>query len=579
MPNDFTIDPGQNSPPRNGPPRSGAESVAWLVAVALLVAIAVAGIVGWRFYSTAVAQAERAAQVAMREAELARAEAIRQRHFADEQLREETLRADQAMAQARRETVVDEADAELLWVSPTAGPPISLAYAPAGTQCLVLLHPALLTAHPEGEKVLAALGPWGLGAVDAMRSLTGAEFAELDTALVAILVDDRGELTTSVRAQLFEPWDDAELARRWPDAAMRQHGEQAYHVAGERAVFLPPDADAQRGRTLVACPAALVEELLDSAGKPPFLSRHLESLVATTDADRAATLLVVPHFLDAGGSGLLTGAAAPLEAALTEFVDGGAAAVAVSAHWDNNFFVELRAAPALNVSPRGLAAQLHRRVDALPAAMDDMILAQAWPPYGRRVIARLPGMLRQLAATTRRGEADKHAVLRAYLPAIAGHNLLMGAELLLSQRDAASGEHDHADVGMARSPQTVDERLAAVTSLSFTKDTLQRALELLAEDLGMPIEIEGNELRTEGITQNQTLEIDLRGRPAGEILVEILRLANPDRTAESPADVRQKLVYVVRTEGAPGARIIVTTRAAAERRGWELPAAFGGWAE
>ena len=47
------------------------------------------------------------------------------------------------------------------------------------------------------------------------------------------------------------------------------------------------------------------------------------------------------------------------------------------------------------------------------------------------------------------------------------------------------------------------------------------------------------------MTQNQTLALELRDKPAGEILVEILRRANPDRTATGPADPRQKLVYVV----------------------------------
>jgi hypothetical protein len=192
------------------------------------------------------------------------------------------------------------------------------------------------------------------------------------------------------------------------------------------------------------------------------------------------------------------------------------------------------------------------------------------------VLARFPGMLRQLAATTRRGDADKQAVLRAYLPAVAGHNLLMGAELLLTQQGSAAALASEA---VADAPSTIAERLAASTTLSFPKDTLQRALELLAEDLGVPIVVEGNELRAEGITQNQTLSIDKRDRPAAEILVEILRRANPDKQAEDPADPRQKLVYVVEAGDAAGGRIIVTTRVGAQRRGLPLPPVFDGAAE
>jgi hypothetical protein len=320
----------------------------------------------------------------------------------------------------------------------------------------------------------------------------------------------------------------------------------------------------------------LAEALIDSAGAPPMLPRDLEGLAATTDADRVVTILVAPNYLDAGGSHLLVGAAEPLREALAAFVDKGATAIALSAHWDRNFFVELRAAPTLSVSPRGLAASLEKKLSEMPGKMDDVILAQAWPPYGRKVLARFPGMLRQLAATTRRGDADKQAVLRAYLPAVAGHNLLMGAELLLTQQGRVEAP---AVAAAADAPRTVGERLAASTTLSFPKDTLQQALELLAEDLGVPIVVEGNELRAEGITQNQTLSIDDRDKPAAEILVEILRRANPDKQAQDPTDPRQKLVYVVEAGDGAGGRIIVTTRAAAQRRGLLLPAVFGGAAE
>lgn len=542
-----------------------------LLIVATLLLVGLAG--GWWLYSRAVT---RAALVEL-ESAVARQEAAQQAAKAAEA----KAPADAALALATgesREQVIDDPNGELLWVSPTAGEPISFAYVPTGSQCFVYLRPALLAAHPEGEKVLAAFGPWGQDASEKLRRLARAELSELDAVLVSIRAASGEALDASLRVRLANAWDDAELARRWPEAKAQRHGDHEFYVEGTRASFLAPDGDADgaASRTLVSCPAKFAEELIDSAGAPPMLPRDLESLAATTDADRAVTILVEPRFLAAGGSHLLDGAAQPLRDALTAFVDKGATAIALSAHWDRNFFVELRAAPALNVSPRGLAAGLQKRLTEIPDRMDDVILAQPWPTYGRKVLARFPGMLRQLAAATRRGDADKQAVLRAYLPAVAGHNLLMGAELLLTQQRGVGSPVAEA---AADAPSTIAERLAASTTLSFPKDTLQRALELLADDLGAPIVVEGNELRAEGITQNQTLSIDERNRPAAEILVEILRRANPDKQAEGPADPRQKLVYVVQAGDAAGGRIIVTTRAAAQRRGLSLPAVFDGAAE
>jgi hypothetical protein len=108
-----------------------------------------------------------------------------------------------------------------------------------------------------------------------------------------------------------------------------------------------------------------------------------------------------------------------------------------------------------------------------------------------------------------------------------------------------------------------------VTTLSFPKETLEKALEMLSMDLKIPLQIAGRDLQLEGITKNQTLSLDLRDRKAGDILVAILRQANPDRTATSAADPRQKLVFVIR-----GDAIIVTTRSAAAQRNEELPEVF-----
>jgi hypothetical protein len=147
--------------------------------------------------------------------------------------------------------------------------------------------------------------------------------------------------------------------------------------------------------------------------------------------------------------------------------------------------------------------------------------------------------------------------------------------LLLTQVDAALTDESPA-AAADDALQTIEQRLAVRTSLAFPRDSLQRALELLAEDVGVEIVIDGRELQLEGITQNQSFALDLRDQPATDILVEILRRANPDRTAESPADSRQKLVYWIDAAAAGGGRIIVTTRSAAQKQARPLPAVFGG---
>ena len=471
---------------------------------------------------------------------------------------------------AEREQAVDDPAGELLWASPTAGEPLSLAYVPAGTQCLIHVRPALLASHPEGERVLAALGPWGQSMVTQLETALGAELADIESLLVAIVVSADGKLDACLRAQLILPVTDDALATRFPSSKLNTHGERSYHVAGDRAYFIPQSDQ----HAIVACRANLAAELIDSGGDAPPLVRDIERLAEHADVERAVTVVVAPKFLEASGNELLFAQAAPLHEVLHWLLGADATAIALSAHWDDNFFVEFRATPALNIPARRLAAKLRERIVAAPDAIEETILASPWHPYGRKVLARLPAMLRVLARYARAGEDDRQALVRAYLPPMAGHNLLMAAELLLTQPRAGEVAATTGPPTPAK-PVTLEDRLAATTSLTFPKDSLERALELLAEDAGIEITILGPDLQLDGITKNQSLALDLRDRPAGEILVEILLKANPDRTATSPADARQKLVYVIEPSpaGGPG-RIIVTTRTAAEKRGDRLPDAF-----
>ena len=468
------------------------------------------------------------------------------------------------------EQVVDDPKGELLWASPTAGEPLSLAYIPAGTQCLIHLRPALIATHPEGERVLAALGPWGKSMLEQLGATLNVQLAEINSLLVAVIITPDGKLDASLRAELATPLTDDALAASFPSSRLTKDHEHTYRVVNDRAYIISPSDD----KTLIVCPVSLAAELIDSAGESPPLVRDIESLAEHADADRAATVIVAPKFLEAGGNELLVAEAAPLRDALHWLLGTDATAVAFSAHWDDNFFVELRATPSLNVPPRRLAAKLHERIAAAPAAIEETILASPWHPHGRKVLARFPGMLRALSRYTRAGEDDRQALVRAYLPPMAGHNLLMAAELLLTQPHTGESASTVVPSTPAK-PVTIEDRLAKTTSLSFPKDSLERALELLAEDAGIEIMIQGADLQLDGITKNQSLTLDLRERPVREILLEILLKANPDRTVSGPADARQKLVYAIEPgeAGAPG-RIIVTTRTAAEKRGDRLPDVF-----
>ncbi len=444
-------------------------------------------------------------------------------------------------------------DGESLWSSPTDGPPIDCSYLLPGTQLLVHVRVADLLSHAEGDKVVAALGPWGQQITQQLTETTNVEPQAIDSLLLGIRQTSSGSIDFVVRLLLRQAVTPDQIGRD---------------------CFLPTEGE---GKVLVWCTPSALGELKSLQGEQPLFPRELQRVLDRTDEQRMATLVFAGKFLQISGEKFLLGTAETLRTALVDFLGDEATATSISAHWDDNFFVELVSTVTLNERPHRFAAMLEQRVAQSPDQVEDSILAQQLHPHGRKVLARFPAMLRKLGNYTRSGEEDKLSLLRCYLPVNAGHNLLMASELLLNANpmSIAVGPSDTVVKSQTQLSSDPTARLQLTTSLVFPKETLQKALEMLAEDVGVPIQIAGNDLQLEGITKNQSLAIELRDRPAGEILLEVLLRANPDRTASGPTDVKQKLVYVIRkATGSEPSAIVVTTRTAAKRRGEKLPDVF-----
>jgi hypothetical protein len=470
-------------------------------------------------------------------------------------------------------SLIDD-DGQTLWASPTAGKPLDVSYLPPGVQIIVAMRPEAIASHPEGEKVLASLGPLGeqaLGLIhDALKMSQG-----IGQCLIGIQTTSEGRWQTSLVVRLTGGPTAAEhLAAELPDAVKKSHGATTYRLANDWSYWVP---DAAGDRLLVVASPELIGEIIDLGGNAPPLRREVERLLQHTDVDRHFTAVVAPNFLFSEGGGLFVGPIAPLRAPLFWFLGDELSAAALSMHWDENFFVELIAAPTLDTRPEAAARILTTRVAELPERVENFVVGFNPNPFGRRIVARFPMMIRKLAAYSRSGVEADHAVLRCYLPAVAGHNLIMGAELTLADALAASGRMDATTTPApaTTSFESLRDRLRQTASLSFARDTLEAALEQLSSQIKVDVEILGADLQAEGITKNQSFGIDMSDRPAEDVLVQILRLANPDKTATGPADPRQKLVYVIApaADGRPE-RVVITTRGRAAERGEELPAVF-----
>jgi hypothetical protein len=457
-------------------------------------------------------------------------------------------------------------DGASLWVSPTDGPPLDLAWLPPGVEVILAMRPEALASHPEGEKVLDAVTPVAQSALQQLRNMLPGVHGVTHAVFGFNSISD-GKWPTTVVVRL-SGHDSASsyIASNLAPARKEEYHNKAIWVANQWAYFVPGGADDLR---LVVASPETMREMIDLAGNPPPFRPNVERVLSHTDATRFVTVVAEPSVLFHQPDPLFTGEMLPLQPAIESFLGDDVAAASLSIHWGDDFFVELIAVPTLDSSPQKMSEVLAEKVNELPRQIEEFVLKLQSTPYSRRVVARLPEMVRRLAAYTRHGYDKNSAILRCYLPVAAGHNLIMATELALAEGQETNSSPVADPTTSARPSASLADRLQKKTTLRFGREELEAALNMLGEDVGVPITIRGQDLQLDGITRNQLFAIDLADRPAAEILVEILRRANPDKTATSPADPRQKLVYVVGPDA-----VIITTRSQAAARGETLPAAF-----
>jgi|694.fasta_scaffold68212_2 serine/threonine protein kinase len=476
--------------------------------------------------------------------------------------------------------LVDAADVPSVpWASPTSGSPPTLQHLPPGSQLVLLARPADLFASDDGRQFVKALGSRAEQALAGLAAACGCppegiEFVQAGWQADPAARPDAVAMGYAVRGTQAFPVAHDEAAREeaWGKTTPREVDDETIHVGPALAYWLPR---VDGGRVLVAAPEKLLREIVaaDAAGRErttaadwrdrlqATLPPDLEELVGMLDEDRQVTLFGAPSYLLHDGRPVFAGPLAKLVEPLNAVLGEGSAAAAISLHCGDTFYLELDAIPGRSGAARGEAAALADRIAAIADTVEAYCEALDPHPYGRKVVRRLPGMVRILAANLRTAVEGKGVVVNCHLPRQAGHNLALASELAVEQSPGVGGAV--VTEAIASASQSAVERLAKRISLTFARDTLEKSIQMLAEEIGLPIEILGRDLELEGITKNQSFGLDEQDQPAEAILGTILARSNPDG----------KLVYVVRRrDGAES--IEITTRAAAAKRGDDLPAMF-----
>jgi hypothetical protein len=453
------------------------------------------------------------------------------------------------------DTVAD--DGKTLWASPTTGPPIPWAYLPARAEVVLALRPAELLRHPEGAKLLSALGPVGQQARAALEDAAGVPASEMEHLIVA-WSHTSGDWTPTYVVKTTALIQPEMLVAKYQSATEMSHGSEKYFVAAGRAYAAP---SAEQGRTVITSAADQMQEILARGRNSAPLSREMVKLLQTSDSQRLVTLLFEkdalitqahPQFVAAGLS--------PLRDALTWLLDEDARAAGLSLHLAEECYIEARMVGVVDMTAGQLIETLRSRLKRLTSDVEAYLGRIDFHPYGKRVLLRFARMTEFVQDQLRLDTEGDQVVINAYLPAVAAHNLTLGAELAISQpRELEISERP---VDPSPNPATVADKLKRPISFVQQLDTLENAVRAISAEIGVPIEVLGADLEPEGITRNNQFGVEARDRPASDVITAVLLKANPEG----------KLVYVIKPKSPGGEEMIfVTTRAAAARRGDRIP--------
>jgi eukaryotic-like serine/threonine-protein kinase len=495
---------------------------------------------------------------------------------------------------APAQVVVD--DPTLPWASPTTGRPPTLAYLPPGSQLILLARLRDIARDDEGALFLKSLGPTAEAAVAEVVKLAGGDVESIEFVQGGWQAGGPDEVVGAYAVRFVEgrsaPADAASRKEAWGQTSEVELGGETVHQTATLSLWTPA---AEMGRVLVIAPKIAVPKdvVLGPAGvaetgKEPLIARiiresvaaiaaakengtalaaglprDLEVLVGMLDADRHVTLLGSPYYLMNTGRPVLAGPLAKLAEPMDALFGESLQAAALSLHFGTNFYVEMDAIATLDIPASQLATDIAARVDELPTQVETYCTALNPDPYGRLLVLRLPSMIRAVAAQMRSGAEDKGVVLNAYLPRHAAHNLALAAELALAQTPGAAVAAAGPSQPAAAAPKGALGKLQKKMTLTFARDNLERSIQMVSEEAGVPMEILGGDLQLEGITKNQSFGLEERDKTADEVLRVILAKSNPDG----------KLVYIVKEKDGEE-WVFITTHAAVEKRGDKLPPAF-----
>ena len=493
------------------------------------------------------------------------------------------------------QTLIDN-DALTLWESPTTGIADPCKYLPVAPKMILQIRFAALMAIEESQNLIKSFGPEMESQFNKFQGVLGVPFEQMERLTVTFHDDDEAgyDLYALVTTQ---PLSEERLMELWgnPNRQETESGQAYFETDSGMAYWIIESGDVNEdsmgentdneSRTRFAYgPTQLVQSVASSGGGIP-LAGPMQELASWSDSKRHFNFLFLrPALFNDRGQAWMGESLDDFNRELSVMIPDGVQGGLVGFHVDQGNYLEIRFNRIADLSAGVLRQSM---IDGVNQQVDQLteLVAGIYPnPYWDRIRVKFMAMVLEVTTNFRWSVERGEVVGNVWLPPAAAHNLIAATELISSFSEGAALPVTENESSIPKNVQELlarkrDLEVANPPDLNVLMAELKKEIDSDFGDLPFEwdIKIQGGDLEKEGITKNQRpSELNMKQISLAEILTKIMVSANPDKDISGASDPNCKLIWVVAENptGAGQQAILITTRAAAEANGYDLPAAF-----
>jgi eukaryotic-like serine/threonine-protein kinase len=482
---------------------------------------------------------------------------------------------------------ITEDDGERIWQSPTTGPAVNFDLVPAAPRVIFSIQLKALLESEQGQGVIKAMGPDFESLIDQWSQASSIPLSRIKHLTISLHTNQQNSYDACYLVEFDQALAREELLQLLGQPAETESGSFGTLYSSQNNFYLLPMPQSSSDTEPTLYPRILMgpkDDISPFVNNPPVntLSGPLLSLSRYVDANRHFTVLFVRSALfNTEGQKLMKGPFAQLNRPFDLFLHDMINGVLLSFHLDDGTYLELMLEHTVDISSTDMQQWLDEKLSTARDQVIRHVASLSSNPYWDQVRILYPGMITQLTRETRIGVEHKTVIANCWLPPTALENLIVASDLALSSTPGVT-----VAVDKPTTPQSLKELLDTRRDIEIVSQDLINCIDNLKSEIiddygnlpfAFDIKLLGNDLRVEGITQNQRIsDFSRKDQPFSTILTEMLFQANPDKNATGPKDPRCKLVWVIAPDPDQNDRqiILITTRTAATKNGWELPPNF-----